>query len=180
MNAQADALTQAIQLLRCAELDGRRGLPEELFLAISGLVPLPNVDLLVLNQKRQILLSWRNDPFFEPSWHIPGGCMRYGESFEDRVRQTALRELGTAVAFDPDPIAVRNVLRGPNPAQEHPRERGHNVALLFRCQVPDSFVIDNRGKAAHDDGYLQWFESLPDPFMKIQHIYLDVLKPWIK
>ena len=73
MISHADEIAQAIQTLRCAELDGRNGLPEDLFLAISGLVPLPNVDLLVLNQKKQLLLAKRCDGFFETSWHIPGG-----------------------------------------------------------------------------------------------------------
>lgn len=106
--------------------------------------------------------------------------MRYGESFEHCIQQTALRELGTLLRFDPNPIAVRNVLRGANYALEHPNERGHNIAILFRCQVPDTFEINNHGKTEDEDGYLQWFDQLPCNFMKIQHVYLDVLKPWIE
>lgn len=64
MISHTDEIAQAIQTLRCAELDGRNGLPKDLFLAISGLVPLPNVDLLVLNQKKQLLLAKRCDGFF--------------------------------------------------------------------------------------------------------------------
>lgn len=171
-------IAKAIQILRYAELDGRNGLPEDLFLTISGLVPLPNVDLLVINQKQQILLAWRDDIFFEPSWHIPGGCLRYGESFEHRIQQTALCELGTRVEFDPEPIAVRNVIRGANPALEHQNERGHNVAILFRCQLPNDFEINNSGKSEWENGYLRWFDVLPHNFMRIQHVYFDVLKPW--
>ena len=180
MSSHTDQIHEAIQILRCAELDGRNGLPEELFLAISGLVPLPNVDLLILNQKKQLLLSRRCDAFFEKSWHIPGGCMRYGESFEHCIQKTALREIGTELTFDPEPVAVRNVFRGANTALEHPNERGHNVAILFCCWVPDTFQINNSGKSEDEDGYLRWFNTLPSDFMKIQHVYLDVLKPWIE
>ena len=35
---------QAVELLRQAELDTDNGMPEELFLLVSSLVPLPNVD----------------------------------------------------------------------------------------------------------------------------------------
>lgn len=174
----ADEISRAIQVLRQAKIDGRNGLPENLFLMISGLVPLPNVDLLITNKENQLLLSRRNDTFFQPSWHIPGGCMRYGESFERRIQQTALRELGTEIEFDPEPVTVRNVLRGENLALEHPNERGHNVAILFRGRLPYGFEIDNGNKSEQDDGYLKWFDHLPRDFMKIQNVYSDILQPW--
>lgn len=58
-------LEDAVELLRNAELDARNGMTEELFWMISALVPIPNVDLLVTNEKGQLLLSRRNDDFFE-------------------------------------------------------------------------------------------------------------------
>ncbi|WP_312612956.1 NUDIX domain-containing protein [Oscillibacter sp.] len=176
----SDALSQAVEVLRQAEIDGYDGLPEALFLLVSGLVPLPNVDLLVTNEAGQLLLTRRNDGFFQPSWHIPGGCMRYGERFERRVQETAQRELGCKVTMEPEPVAVRNVLRGENPRQPHPRERGHNVALLFRCALPEGFVLQNGDKRPQDNGYARWFDTLPEDFMTIQHVYLDVLRPWIR
>ena len=72
----AKELEDAVELLRNAELDARNGMTEELFWMISALVPIPNVDLLIMNEKGQLLLSRRNDDFFEKSWHIPGGCLR--------------------------------------------------------------------------------------------------------
>lgn len=173
-----EELSCAVELLRNAELDAKDGLTEELFLLVSALVPLPNIDLLVVNKKNQLLLARRNDEFFEESWHIPGGCIRYGESFANRIQETAKQELGCEVIFDPNPIAVRNVLRGDNPTQRHPRERGHNIAILFRCWLPNDYCIDNAGKSAEENGYLQWFDRLPENFMKIQHVYDDVLELW--
>ena len=171
---------EAVRALRNAEFPAEQGLPEELFLLVSALVPLPNVDLLIVNEGGQLLLSRRNDAFFERSWHIPGGCMRYGEDFETRVRETARKELGCEVEFDREPIAVRNVLRGEAPGLEHPRERGHNVAILFRCALPKEYSIDNGEKNEDEAGFLKWFDRLPPDFMKIQHVYDDVLKPWME
>jgi len=170
---------RAVELLRNAGIDGRDGLPEDLFLLISGLIPLPNVDLLVVNKRGQLLLTRRNDRFFEKSWHIPGGCMRYGETFEHRVQETAKRELGCSVSMEPQPLAVRSVVRGPNLQQPHPNERGHTVAILFRCSLPDGYEIDNGTRTEEDNGYCKWFTYLPDDFMSIQNVYLDVLHPWI-
>ena len=168
----------AAELLRSAELPSEQGLPEPLFLLASALVPLPNIDLLVVNGAGQLLLSRRSDPFFEHSWHIPGGCMRYGESFEQRIQATAVRELGCEVTFDSEPLAVRNVLRGGNRALAHPRERGHNVAILFRCALPETYRPDNGDKTENDAGYLRWFDRLPPDFMKLQYVYDDILTPW--
>ena len=154
-------------------------MPEDLFLLLSGLIPISNVDLLITDSRNQLLLSRRNDGYYEKSWHIPGGCMRYGDSFERRIQATAIRELGTSVLTDGWPIAVRNVLRGVNPEQTYPRERGHNVAILFACRLPEGFQISNEGRGENDDGFLRWFDHLPPDFMKIQHVYDDVLTPWL-
>ena len=179
MNQRQNDLNNAIHILRNAELDGREGLPEELFLAISGLIPIANIDLLIINERKQLLLSRRNDAFFEQSWHIPGGCMRYGESFEQRLQKTALRELGTEVEFLSEPLAVRNVLRGKKASLKHPDERGHNIAILYQCRLPENFQIDNGTKKEDDDGYLKWFDELPSDFMQIQMVYSKELSPWI-
>lgn len=173
-------IRNAVNVLRNAEIDASDGLDNELFWAISALTPIPNVDLLIVNDSNQILLTRRDDVFYGRSWHIPGGCIRFGEEFSERIQQTALNELRTTVDFDPVPIAVRNVLRGENPDQPHPKERGHNIAILFKCQLPDGYVIDNGNKTDEQNGFIKWFDVLPDDFLAIQHIYDDILKPWRK
>jgi hypothetical protein len=52
---------------------GAGGLPEELFLFVSRITPLINVDLLIQDDGRRTLLTWRSDRFFGPGWHVPGG-----------------------------------------------------------------------------------------------------------
>ena len=168
----------ALQQLRECDINPYHGLSEDLFLFISGLIPLVNIDLLIVNDKGQVLLSKRNDIFFQKSWHIPGGCMRYGESFEERIQQTAINEIGTQVIFEKTPLAIRNAVRGENDTLRYPRERGHTVAILYRCKLPIGFEIDNNGKQESENGYLKWFDQLPEDFMKIQEIYLDVLEVW--
>lgn len=173
-------IKNAINVLRQAQINTDEGMSEELFLLISGLILLPNIDLLIINEKKQILLAWRQDEFYENSWHIPGGCMRYGESFEACIQKTANRELGMDVRWDKEPIAVRNVIRGINDQQCYPRERGHNVAILFRCYLchplKNECLADTR---MLQNGTLRWFDKLPSDFMQIQHVYDDILTPWM-
>jgi ADP-ribose pyrophosphatase YjhB (NUDIX family) len=80
--------------------DPRRGLPEELFLFASRITPLVNVDLLVKDKLGKTLLTWRDDGYYPPSWHIPGGIIRYKETFAERIKEVARTELGAAVDFD--------------------------------------------------------------------------------
>lgn len=167
----------AIQTLRGAKLDTNKGMPQELFLLVSSLIPIPNVDLLVTNEKNQILLAWRDDPYFEKSWHIPGGCLRYAETMQERIQLTAQKEFGCEVEFDPEPVAVRDVIRGLNESQTYPRERGHNVAILYRCVLKGKVEICIEGTAPYN-GCLRWFDKLPNNFMKIQNVYQDVLYQW--
>lgn len=173
-----DEHRKAVEFLRRAEIDADAGMPQELFLLVSSLVPLPNVDLLVVNKQNQLLLSRRNDPYYPKSWHIPGGCMHFHDDFAQRIQETAIKELGSTVTFDEPPLAVRNVFRGCNEELLHPRERGHNVAILFRCGLPDGYRINNGNRGEDDDGYLKWFDRLPDDFLAIQHVFDDVLEPW--
>lgn len=105
------------------------GLPEELFLFISRFVPMVNVDLLIQDAGHRILLTWRDDRFYGPGWHVPGGIIRYKEAAADRIRDTARRELGAEVAFDAQPFVIEEW------REPERRERGHCVSLLYRCSL---------------------------------------------
>lgn len=106
--------------------------------------------------------------------------MRFGETFEHRLIETSKKELGCIIDYDPQPLAVRNVLRGPNEKQAHPNERGHNIAILFNCRLPVDYEINNNGKKPFENGYLKWFDKLPDTFLSIQYVFEDCLERWIQ
>ena len=82
------------------DISPERGLPQEVFLEVSSIIPIPNVDLLLLNDEGKILLSWRDDIYYGKGWHLPGGCIRFKETMLDRVHKTALAELGCDVLVD--------------------------------------------------------------------------------
>lgn len=105
------------------------GLPEEFFLFLSRFTPLVNVDLWIQDERRRTLLTWRHDDTYGAGWHVPGGIIRYKETAEDRIRATALRELGTDVAFERQPMAVEQTI---DPDR---RERGHFISLVYRCRL---------------------------------------------
>jgi len=153
------------------------GLPEDVFLLVSALVPLVNVDLLIEDKQKGVLLAWRDDPYCGRGWHFPGGCLRIRETLAERLQKTALVEVGTEVIYDPKPAAVTEFIA---PEQrdgiEHQNIRAHNVGIAYRCTLPEGFEIDNHGRFATTTGYLKWFRELPDDLLKIQDCYRAILK----
>ena len=109
--------------------DASGGLPEDVFLLVSRLLPLVNVDLLIQDRSRRTLLTWRDDEFYGPGWHVPGGIIRFQETLANRVRKTARIELGTDVEFSPEPIAIRESI------DRQRKARGHFISLLYRCAL---------------------------------------------
>ena len=61
------------------------GLPEEIFMGVSKMTPITNVDLLLKDSKNRCLLAWRDDEYAGTGWHIPGGVIRYKETMAERV-----------------------------------------------------------------------------------------------
>lgn len=121
----AKLLNEALKFIPNAQ----NGLPQEAFYFVSQLTPLINVDLLVKNKQGQSLLSWRDDQFYGPGWHIPGGIIRFKEPIEDRIRKVAETELGCRVRFAPAPINVRSLVSTERDI------RGHFVSLLYLCEL---------------------------------------------
>lgn len=162
---QADQkILKAIQQIETLVLSPEKGIPEALFLFISRLTPLVNVDLLIRNEQEQMLLTWRSDAIFGQGWHLPGGCVRIGESFADRIAAVAANELGTGVTFAPTPLAVYETVDRTRPA------RTHHVSLLFDCKLTGQ----PRGYQKHTDkppeaGAWAWHSSCPDDFLQADY-----------
>lgn len=152
------------------------GLPENVFLMISALVPVANVDLLILNAQGEVLLSRRNDSFYDQGWSLVGGCIRYGETFEERIHKTALKEIGEDVKIVFPELAIRNVIRGKQENLKYWRMRGHHIAILFECYLCGDIDIAMQNRKADEDGYLRWFKKMPEDLLKLHHVYDDVFK----
>lgn len=143
-------------------------------MAVSSLVPIVNVDLLVRDEQGRILLSWRDDPFFGKGWHLPGGCIRFKETMEERVRQTAMKELHAEVIYERKPIAIRDVILEKD--SEFPKLRAHHVAILFSCKILENYMVDNRDLSEKDAGFLKWFLKMPDELLKVHDCYRDIFE----
>jgi ADP-ribose pyrophosphatase YjhB (NUDIX family) len=141
------------------------GLPDSVFYYISRTTPLVNVDLLIKDENGRTLLSWRDDQYAGTGWHVPGGIVRFKERLETRVEKVAEAEIGTAVQFDPTPIALHQIIH------EKHEIRGHFVSLLYKCFVPGTFKPRNEGLSLENAGYLVWHDRCPANLLHIQEVY---------
>jgi ADP-ribose pyrophosphatase YjhB (NUDIX family) len=150
----------------------RAGIPEDLFLFVSGLMPLINVDLLIQDDRARTLLTWREDEFYGPGWHVPGGIIRYQETAEARVKATARAELEADVEFEPEPCAIAQLI------VPERRMRGHFVSLLYRCRligVPGERLRFTGG--APKPGQWTWHQNCPPNLISAQDAYRKFIGP---
>ena len=166
-----DLAEEAAALLEQANIDKKNGLPERLFICISSLIPIANVDLFILDKSGRLLLTYREDEFYGAGWHIPGGCLRFGETMLERIHKTAQLELGFDVdVCRDDPLAVRDVIRKPLTGTSVPDARGHNLAVLYLC----SFSPEAEEKIEATSEKIRWFERIPEDILPVHAVYDDV------
>jgi ADP-ribose pyrophosphatase YjhB (NUDIX family) len=160
----------AIAALSDAVPDPTQGLPDKVFFYISRTTPLVNVDLLIKDENGRTLLAWRDDPLAGTGWHIPGGIVRFKETFASRVNKVAEVEIGAIVLFDPTPIAVNEIIH------EERQIRAHFISLLFKCFLPGSFIPRNQGLSFGDVGYIAWHAGCPEDLIPVQRIYTKYIE----
>lgn len=146
------------------------GLPEDVFLFVTSIIPMINVDLLIKNDKKQTLLTWRDDGLWLPGWHIPGGIVRYKETMADRIHAVAVSELRTDVNFKTDPLAVKEVI--------HPtrKVRGHFISFLFECSLTGNVepkIMYKQGMP--NPGEWAWHDKCPDNIISVHEMYKEYI-----
>ena len=162
-------LPEAIRLLDQFAGDPNQGLPEDLFLFISRITPLVNVDLLIQGPQHRTLLTWRSDEHHGAGWHVPGGIIRYKETAHQRIHEVARQELGASVEFDPAPLAVMESIVAD-------RNRGHMIALLYRCRLtsdPDPHLETASDPPA--PGSWRWHTVSPPDLLPAHRMYRPFL-----
>ena len=142
--------------------DPAHGLPEDVFDFALQIVPMINVDLLVLDQQQRILLAWREDAFTR-GWHVPGGVIRRGERDSERIRQTALRELGVEVTATTSPVAIAQLFG----------VRGHFISMVHLCTPKGRLRLGSDLRPAAGD--LAWFSEMPSDTYASHGFYHDLL-----
>lgn len=155
---------EAIAVLDKVASDAVDGLPEELFLFVSRVTPLINVDLLVQDSQKRTLLTWRDDGRFGRGWHIPGGVIRYKELAADRIQKCAEEEIGAAVDHESTPALILETI-------EEQRDRAHFISLLYRCTLRGDPDPKRRAGEYPRVGEWRWHNACPENILSVQRVY---------
>lgn len=75
-----------------------KNLTYKLFMKQFMLGPRPAVDLLIINEKGEVLLTKRNIPPGVGIWHLPGSFLLKGEKIEQAILRVINKELGLKTA----------------------------------------------------------------------------------
>jgi colanic acid biosynthesis protein WcaH len=147
--------------------NARLGLPKPVFFFVSQLVPMVNVDLLIKNTQGHTLLTWREDEFYGPGWHVPGGIIRFKEFAETRIQKVAESELNTTVIAEKTPVCVKEVMANNRDV------RGHFISMLYRCELVGALNPAHiyQANQPHQNGHWQWHDGCPENIIPQHEMY---------
>ena len=173
----ADKISDLRKTMAELGIDPQVGLTEPLFLFASSLTPLVNVDLLIRDARKGILLAWRDEKYNGKGWHIPGGIIRLKETADERIRKTAVGEIGAEVIYKRTPLMVQEDIAGDKREWlENELERSHNISLLYDFRLSEGFEIEPQGDKLLP-GCLKWFDHYPENLLKChEKLYGRLLK----
>ena len=151
------------KIITLFSIDAKEGLGKPLFEAISGMVPNVNVDLLCYDKKNRFALVYREDKFYGPGWHIPGGVLRFKENLESRLVLTAKNELNIDKLEYISRVNVAEIFATDRDI------RGHFISFLYKAKSNDLIRIDDyNANTKYIDGSVAMFYSPPRDVIK-QH-----------
>ena len=140
-------------------------LPWPLFRFITEVTATPDVDLVVCDDKKGVLLAWRDDPF-GTGWHVPGSIIRHREEVAHRISACAAEEFGCELNVADGPFALVQIFD----------DRGHSVSLCFKARLigePRKRVLSE--KEPPEAGDLRWFTEPPEQLYPSHLVYGDLL-----
>ena len=153
-----------IKQLESKIINASDGLPDEIFYFVSKITPLVNVDLLIQNDNEETLLAWREDPIAGNGWHIPGGIIRFKETFASRIEKVAVIEIGEHnIEYVKEPLSINQIIRKTG------NTRGHFISMLFKCKLSENYKLDNKSLNHNEAGYLKWHNSCPKNLLPLQY-----------
>lgn len=121
------------------------------------------VDLLIINQQNEVLLTKRDIEPYKDHWHFPGGRIKFRETASDAIKRILKGELGQDRTWDAKMIGFCEFLE-----EEQSGNPRHSISLVHVIKLTDDIEIklDNNSKD------VRFFSSMPDPVIPPQKEFL--------
>lgn len=134
---------------------------EELYAQILQVMPIPCVDLLVMDGTGNVLLLLRKNEPAAGQWWFPGGRVLFGEKREDAVRRKLEEECGL-FSMQFHEVGTFDLLL--NTGQE---ACAHFITTLFKVQVTreSNIRLDHQSHEARWLTPREWLECELPPFV---------------
>ncbi len=150
------------------------GLPNHLFNYVSSITPLVNIDLLVCHPNKGFFLVWRDDQYYGPGWHIPGGIIRFKEKLTQRIDIVAKEELGLSEIKSPQLIAINQI------QHLNRSERGHFFSFLFSALPTFYPQLSTKTNSLLKNGSIRWHQHVPSNLIAQHKRYIPYLEQTIE
>ena len=134
---------------------------EELYSQILQVMPIPCVDLLVVDNEGRVLLLLRKNEPAAGHWWFPGGRVLFGELRRDAAKRKLEEECGLS------PKQIREVGTFDILFDIAPGECVHSVTTLFevQCGAETKLRLDNQSYEARWLTPREWLECELHPFV---------------
>ncbi len=149
-----------------------KSLGPDLYKFVTTLTPIIAVDALIHNEQGQFLLTWREDEFFGPGWHVPGSVVRLGESFLDRLHAGIGKELNVSVEVETF-LGYEEIFR------EDALYRPHTIVFVYLCKLTSTLLKDTQYLSESNcaPGAWKWFDTFPSSMIPEHEFYRKYFKP---
>jgi len=138
-------------------------LNDEDFLRVIAATPLVSIDLIIENEKHEILLGKRLNRPAKDFWFVPGGRIRKNELIASAVERVSREELGIAIERS-ELLGAYDHLYEDNFAGR-PGVSTHYVVLAYRCRLANGALI----KPDEQHSILKWWR--PDDLVASAEVH---------
>lgn len=143
-------------------------LPHKIFLETFKLVPRVAINLVIKNDKGEILLTKRAIPPMKGYWHIPGGFLEKGEGLLECVKRIATKEIGIDINADVEQLGTFEDL------DEDPR--GHIIDIMYGYKLKSNLPQRQTSESAE----IKFFKNIPEKIgFNHKDYLLYISKQWI-
>jgi 8-oxo-dGTP diphosphatase len=135
---------------------------EKLYSRILRVMPIPCVDLLVVDDPGRVLLLLRRNEPAAGQWWFPGGRVQFGEQRRDAAKRKLEEECGLSSTQFQE-IGTFDLL-----LDSGPNQRSHAITTLFRVQIPSGHNIrfDSQSSEASWLSPREWLGRELHPFVR--------------